>query len=117
MKVPAKYNDRVHISVIATVSMMGDHLIDSKTPQFAKDNPKPFTHTWIYGADDSHITVHEPMITPGYLISRPNSCSPIKRPKSWERAGYYPRLYGVRYSPKHNSYTVSLEGMVKRRAG
>jgi len=116
MKVPAKYVHPDHVSVGATVSSMGDHLIDSKTPELAGKNPKPFTHTWIFGAYDGHITFYEPMITHAYLLSRrANGCSRIKQPKAWERSGYYPTVYCIRHSKKHGTYTVSLESMVYRR--
>ncbi len=95
---------------------MGDHLIDSKTPEMAPNKPKPFTHTWIFGAYDGQITFYEPMITRAFLLSRPTGCHPIKRPKAWKRAGYYPALYCIRYSEQHKSYTVSLEAMAFRPA-
>jgi hypothetical protein len=116
MKVPTKYVHPDHISVGATVSGMGDHLIDKATPELARENPKPLTHTWVYGTYDGHITFYEPMITRAYLLSRPNGCHPIKRPKAWERAGNYPTVYCIRYSGEHKSYTISLEGMVRRQA-
>ena len=117
MKVPAKYVHPDHVSVGATVSRMGDHLIDSKTPELARKNPKPFTHTMIFGAYGGHITFYEPMITRAFLLSRPaNGCTRVKRPKAWERSGYYPTVYCIRHSKKHGTYTVSLEGMVYRSA-
>jgi hypothetical protein len=115
-KVPAKYVHPDHISVKATVGRMGDHLIDIKTPEMAPNNPKPFTHTWIFGAYDGHITFYEPMITREYLLARPTGCHRIKQPKAWEQAGYYPTMYCIRHSDQHRSYTVSLEGMVMRQA-
>lgn len=117
VKVPAKYVHADHIDVEATVSMMGNHLIDSKTPELAERNRKPFTHTWIFGAYEGRITFYETMITRDYLLSRPaNGCHPIKQPKAWERAGYYPTVYCIRHSREHGTYTVSLEGMVYRQA-
>ena len=115
-KVSAKYVHHEHIDVGAAVSMMGNHLIDSKTPEMAKENPKPFTHTWIFGANDGQITFYEPMITLAYLRGRPNGCHRIKQPNAWARAGYYPTVYCIRYSEKHATYTVSLEGMKYRKA-
>lgn len=111
-KVPAKYVHPEHVSVGAAVGRMGDHLIDVKTPEMAKKDPKPFTHTMIFGAYDGGITFYEPMIALDYLQGRPASgCMPIKQPKAWARAGYYPTLYCIRHSKKHATYTVSLEGM------
>ena len=116
IKVPAKYVHPNHISVKATVGGMGDHLIDVMTPELAPKNPKPFTHTWIYGAYDGHITFYEPMITLAHLRTRRSGCYPVKQPKAWERAGYYPTIYCIRYSDQHSSYTVSLERLVYRQA-
>jgi len=113
--VPSAYVHADHVGVGATVSRMGNHLIDSRTPEFAKTDPKPFTHTWIFGAYDGHITFYEPMITMDYLRGRPNGCSKIKQPAAWERSGYYPTVYCIRYSAEHANYTVSLEGMVLRQ--
>jgi len=106
-----------HINVEATVSMMGNHLIDSKTPELAPggDAP-PFTHTWIFGAYDGAITFYEPMITLAYFQEEPNACAPIKQPQAWAKGGYYPTLYCMRYSSEYKNYTVSLEGMVLRKA-
>ncbi|MCZ7563778.1 MAG: DUF5602 domain-containing protein [Burkholderiales bacterium] len=114
--VPAQYVHPEHVSVGAAVGKMGNHLIDAKTPELAKENAKPFTHTWIYGAYDGQITFYEPMITRDYLLGKPNACMPIKQPKAWAQPGYYPTRYCIRYSEKHSNYTVSLEGLVHRQA-
>jgi len=113
--VPQKYVHADHVSVGATVQKMGDHLIDTQAPEFRKP-PIKFTHTFIFGADDGHITFYEPMITVEYLQSRPNHCIAIKQPQAWERAGHYPTKYCIRYLPVEDQYTVSLENFVKRKA-
>lgn len=114
--VPAKYVHPEHVSVKGAVAAMGDHLIDSKTPELAKSSPTKFTHTWIFGAYDGHIIFYEPMFTRAFLLSRPDSCKPIKQPAAWERAGYYPTEYCFRFKAG-SGYTVSLEGLVKREGG
>ena len=114
--VAAKYVHAEHVSVGAAVGRMGNHLIDSKTPELAKENPTPFTHTWIFGAYDGQVTFYEPMITRDFLLGKPNGCTPIKQPKAWAQAGYYPTRYCIRYSGKHDNYTVSLEGLMQRQA-
>ena len=113
--IPQKYVHADHVSVGATVQKMGDHLIDTKAPEFRKP-PVKFTHTFIFGADDGHITFYEPMITVEYLLSRPNNCIAIKQPQAWERAGYYPTNYCIRYLAAENQYTISLENFIKRKA-
>ena len=73
--VPAKYVPHEHINVGAAVGKMGDHLIDSRTPEMGKP-PKEFTHTFIYGAYDGHVTFYEPMITLGYKLPEPETWAP-----------------------------------------
>jgi len=114
--VPAKYLHPDHIDVGAAVPDMGNHLIDTKSPELAKGGP-PFTHTFIYGAFDGQIIFLEPMITIAYLASNPNMCSPIKQPKAFAVAGYYPTKYCIRYLEHVGRYTISLEGFVKRPKG
>jgi hypothetical protein len=115
LPVPEKYVAEDHINVDAAVSMMGNHLIDKRTPEFG-DPPKPFTHTWIFGAYDGHITFYEPMITLAFLKSRPDVCTPIRQPAAREQAGYYPTEYCIRYDGERAGYTISLEGLVRRAA-
>lgn len=113
--VPAKYVHADHIDVGAAVPDMGNHLIDSKSPELAKGGP-PFTHTFIVGAYDGQITFLEPMVTRAYIGSKPRMCAPIKQPQAWQVAGAYPTRYCVRYSQRDGSYTVSIEDFVRRPA-
>lgn len=115
LPVAAKYVHPDHVNVNAAVSMMGNHLIDSKTPELGKP-PQKFTHTWIFGAYDGHITFYEPMITREFLATQPSICASIKQPQAWEKAGYHPSKYCVRYWPNSGEYTVSLEGLVHYEA-
>lgn len=114
--VPDKYVAPDHVNVDAAVSMMGNHLIDARTPELADPPRQDFTHTWIFGAYDGHITFYEPMITLAFFRSRPDVCTAIRQPAAWERAGYYPTEYCIRYHPDDDAYTVSLEGFVERAA-
>jgi hypothetical protein len=112
--VPAKYVNADHIDVGAAVPDMGNHLIDSKSPELAPGGPA-FTHTFIFGAYDGQVTFYEPMITLAYLQTRPSACVPIKQPQAWETEGYYPTTYCIRYLADER-YTVSLEDFVHRTA-
>ena len=114
--VPAQYVHADHIDVGAAVNDMGNHLINSKSPELAPDGPA-FTHTFIFGAYDGQITFYEPMITLAYLASRPDTCVPIKQPQAWAVEGHYPTTYCIRYRPEEGMYTVSLENFVRRAAG
>lgn len=113
--VPARYVHPDHIDVGAAVPDMGNHLIDSRTPELVEKG-RAFTHTFIFGAYDGHVIFYEPMVTLAYLQTRPSSCVPIKQPEAWETAGWYPTTYCIRHLPDEERYTVSLEDFVERTA-
>jgi len=113
--VPARYMHADHIDVGAAVPDMGNHLIDSQTPELVVAG-REFTHTFIFGAYDGHVTFYEPMVTLAYFQSRPDLCVPIKQPQAWEHDGYYPTTYCIRYLADDERYTVSLEDFVRRTA-
>ena len=112
--VPAKYVHADHIDVGAAVPDMGNHLINSKSPELAKGGP-PFTHTFIFGAYDGKITFLEPMITRAYIATKPSMCAAINQPAAFEVAGAYPTRYCVRYVD--DAYTISIEDFLQRPAG
>jgi len=114
--VPAKYVHADHIDVGAAVPDMGNHLIDSKSPELAKGGP-PFTHTFIFGAYDGKITFLEPMVTLAFIASKPSMCAKINQPEAFEVAGAYPTRYCVRYLPGEDAYAISIEDFVRRPAG
>ena len=99
----------------AAVPDMGNHLIDSKSPELVTAGTV-FTHTFIFGAYDGHVIFYEPMITQAFLESRPDLCAPIKQPQAWEIEGYYPTTYCIRHLPDEGRFTVSLEDFVHRAA-
>jgi hypothetical protein len=113
--VQGKYVHRDHINVDAAVPDMGNHLIDSKSPELAKGGPK-FSHTFIFGAYDGKITFLEPMIARDFLASNASVCAPIKQPEAWELTGNYPTQYCIRFLENPGRYTITLEGFVKREA-
>ena len=115
MPVPARYVHPDHIDVGAAVPDMGNHLIDSKTPELAIAG-REFTHTFIFGAYDGQISFYEPMITRAYLQTRPDLCAPIKQPEAWVTEGYYPTAYCIRHLADDERYTVTLEDFVHRTA-
>jgi len=113
--VPERYMPRGYVAVDAAAAEEGNHLIDPASPELA-DPPAPFTHTFIYGSYDGHITFYEPMIAVSYLAGRPHECVDLKLPEAWETAGVYPTRYCIRYLAEAAEYTVSLEGFVRREA-
>jgi hypothetical protein len=113
--VPAKYVHPDHVSVEAAVGRMGNHLIDSQTPELGTP-PKPFTHTWIFGAEDGRIIFHEIMTTQAFMALGPDTCRDIKQPEAWEQAGYYPTRYCFRHG-EDGGLKVFMNGFVLRPAG
>lgn len=113
--VPAAYIHPDFADVGATVGLMGNHLIDTRTPELAEAGP-PFTHTWIYGAFEGRIIFHEVMATNAFLTSTPDLCVDIKQPAAWQRAGHYPTRYCFRREPD-DGVRVYLADFVMRPAG
>lgn len=105
----ARYVPEGHIDLGIVVPRMGNHLLDSRSPELV-DPSTPFTRTFIYGAFDGELIFWEPMITLDFLLSSPNSCFEIRQPKAFRRSAYYPTSYCVR--DQGTTRTVSLEGFV-----
>jgi hypothetical protein len=56
------------------------------------------------------------MVTRAHLLSKPNTCVPIKSPKAVEVAGFYPTVSCIRNSAASGEYSVSMEEFVFRNA-
>jgi hypothetical protein len=104
--VPAQYLPAGYIDVGAVVPRMGNHLLDSESPEL-KDS-LPFSSTFIYGAFEGELIFWEPMITFDFLQKTRDACMDIRQPKAFRRAGYYPTQYCVRQG-QQGQRTVSLE--------
>ena len=105
--VPARYLPNGYIDVGAVVPRMGNHLLDSQSPEL-KDS-LPFTTTFIYGAYEGELIFWEPMITLDFLQKAHNVCIEFRQPRAFRQAGYYPTQYCVRQD-RQGQRTVSLEG-------
>ncbi len=90
---------------------MGAHAINPASDEF---NKKPFTKTFIYGFYNGQMTFVEPMVTKAFLETKPNFTEPVKLPKAYPRAGYYPTQYSVKYDPGSKEYRVSIEGLTEK---
>ena len=92
---------------------MGNHLINSKAPELAKNGP-PFTHTFIFGAYDGH---HLPGADDHPRLSRQQSQHVCRYQAAGgvEAAGSYPTKYCVRHldrvgSSRFHSRALSASG-------
>jgi len=110
---PSDYVPADYKSVDAAVPAMGNHLIDLTGPEF---NKQPFTRSWIYGVYGGKVIFYEEMVTRAHMLSKPNTCTPIKSPKAVDTRGYYPTASCIRHDPATGEYTVSMEGFVLREA-
>ncbi len=105
--VPPSYLPDGYIDVGAVVPRMGNHLLDSQSPEL-KDS-LPFSSTFIYGAYNGELIFWEPMITLEFLQNNPAACLEIRQPAGFRQPGYYPTQYCVRQGST-GARTVSLEG-------
>lgn len=90
---------------------MGVHWHDAEAPEW---NAQDFTKTVIHGFYLGQMIFIEPMITKAYFESKPDVTEEIKLPEAYQRSGYYPTRYRIRYDPDKGEYTVALEGFVSR---
>jgi hypothetical protein len=111
--VGARYLPEGHVDLGIVVPRMGNHLLDSRSPELV-DPSTPFTRTFIYGAFDGELMFWEPMITLDFLVRTRDSCFEIRQPQAYRHSGYYPTQYCVREQPGQR--TVSLEGFVYAEA-
>ncbi len=113
---PERHVPDGYIDVGAAVAAMGNHLVDARDPELA-DPTLGFSRTFIYGAYDGKLIFLEPMVSHAFLSSRPQQCTPVRPPKAFATAGYYPTSYCVRHDAATATYRVTLEGLVYRQAG
>ena len=112
---PERHVPEGYIDVGAAVAAMGNHLVDARDPELA-DPKLGFSRTFIYGAYDGKLVFLEPMVSHAFLSSRPQQCTPVRAPKAYAVAGYYPTNYCVRHDAASATYRVTLEGLVYRQA-
>lgn len=111
--VPANYMHPDYQDVGAVAPAMGNHLLDLTGPEF---NGEQWKRNLIFGVYDGKITFYEEMLTRAYLLSRPNTCNPIKSPPAVGLSGFYPTKSCIRYDREADEYTVSMEGFTYREA-
>ena len=90
---------------------MGAHWIN---PNAGELNGQPFTKTFLFGNYNGQIIFYEPMITRSFFETKTNITEFIKLPQKYEKPGYYPTKYSVRYDADTKEYTVALAGLVLR---
>lgn len=90
------------------VEKMGVHGLNTDSSEF---HGKPFTHTFVYGYYAGRLTFLEPMVTLDYLRTRPDITVPVRTPRAYSMAGYYPTKYRVGFDASRGEYRISLLGL------
>ena len=97
----------------ATIPMMGLHWIDGAAAEL---HGKAFTTTFIWGSYDGRFIFIEPMITKAHIESAKSVpgntiVNTLKSPAKYDRPGYYPDRYTVRWDAAAKEYQISLDGL------
>ncbi|MEO7905371.1 MAG: hypothetical protein ABIT06_00220 [Saprospiraceae bacterium] len=92
---------------------MGVHWYDETSPEI---NGGEFTGTLIYGSYLGQITFIEPMISLAYLQPKPSMTFNIKQPAKYQRTGYWPTTYSVKFNAVSKEYEITIEGFIHRTA-
>lgn len=107
---PAGYITPPNVAPGRTVPMMGRHWVDPTSPEYAVGGT--FTHTFIYGSYDGHVTFIETMFTKALLVPSVSVDQAIKQPTTYEATGkYFPNRYTIRYNAETKEYIISLKDM------
>ena len=112
-KLPAGYITPPNVAPGRTVPMMGRHWVDPTSAEFTPGGS--FSHTFIYGTYDGHVTFIEPMFTKALLITSVAIEQAIKQPAAYEVSGkYFPKKYAIRYDAGTKEYIIALKEMELR---
>lgn len=93
---------------------MGVHLVDSAAPLVP--GQYNFEQIFINGTWDGKYTFMEPMMTRDYLLTKPTLTEKIEQPQAYQRSGYFPTTYNIRFDDVTKEYVIELGGMQMRNA-
>ena len=105
---PSQYLPADYMQAPGGIPRMGAHCVDKTAPEL---QGKPFRQTFIYGTYDGEVTFYEPMVSMAFLETQTDFSAPIKQPAAFEKDGFYPTTYRIKYDKKHGEYRVSLDGL------
>lgn len=97
-----------------TVPAMGLHWIDTADGMIP--GKYDFKQTLINGSWDGAYTFIEPMMTREWMLTKQAIQENIKQPQAYQRNGYFPTTYGVRYDDQAKEYSISLGEMMMHHA-
>jgi len=111
---PRDYAAEPGLPLANTVPAMGLHWVD--TTARLVPGSYDFTQIFINGSWDGRYTFMEPMLTRDWLLTRPTIREDVKQPGAYQRDGYYPTVYSVRFDAAAQQYWISLGGLEMRHA-
>jgi len=111
---PRDYKPEPGLPGANTVPAMGLHWVDSSARIVPGEYQ--FTQIFINGSWDGRYTFMEPMFTRDWLLTHPTLQANIKEPTAYQRDGYYPTTYSVRFDDVAQEYWISLGGLRMRHA-
>jgi hypothetical protein len=91
---------------------MGLHWVD--TTDGLVPGKYNFTQILINGTWDGEYTFIEPMMTREWMLTKQAVHKDLKQPQAYQRTGYFPTTYSVRYDDTTKEYLISLGGMTMR---
>ncbi|MBS1903830.1 MAG: DUF5602 domain-containing protein [Bacteroidetes bacterium] len=90
--------------------MMGVHWMDTTATEFHGGR---FQHTMVFGSYHGTMAFLEPMCAGSFLKTKPNASFDVRQPSQYQRSGYFPTKYSVKYDATAKTYTISLDGLSK----
>ena len=93
------------------IPFMGVHAEDLTSKEF---HGQPFDHTFIYGYFAGHQAFVEPMVTREFLLQNGSNSYSVAQPATFDKAGYYPTTYSIKYDAASGDTTVSLDNLTAR---
>jgi hypothetical protein len=92
------------------VPHMGLHWTDTTGGEF---HGQSFTRTFVAGSWNGQFTFLEPMVTRGYLLTKPTDFLPVRTASLRVAGGYYPAAYRVTWDSTSSEWHIALANLSK----
>ena len=75
-----------------------------------------FTSILLNGSWNGRYTFLEPMVSRDFLLTKPALTEEVKQPRAFQKTGFYPTIYQIRYDPAAKEYSIALCGLQNHTA-
>ena len=111
---PKGYLPASYVIEAATVPQMGTHWLDPSSPELPP-TLIPFTHTFVYGANNGKVIFLEPMITRAFMLSGVSVVKSFPQPTLFLPTNTnYPTVYRIWKNASNSRHYVALTNFVQR---